>query len=109
MVAVAAEVNSQIAAVALKLAATSVRAVLFAQKNHCSTIGQPFDSANSGNFIQNFITINFFFLLNNWNISYYIWRQLVSIVVCLWQWWWCLKIRSWLIVLGIHSGSMCKH
>lgn len=65
VVAVAAVENSQIAAVEVKLAATSVKAVLFAQKNHCSTIGQPFDSANSKNLMHNFNKINFILLINS--------------------------------------------
>lgn len=65
MVAVAAVVDSQMAAVEVKLAATSVKAVLFAQKSRCLTISQPFDLANSKNFIQTISMINFFSFINN--------------------------------------------
>lgn len=50
MVAVA---DSQMAAAEVQLAATSVKAVLSAPQNHCSTTNQPFDSANSKNLSQN--------------------------------------------------------
>lgn len=81
MVAVAAVVDFQMAAVEVKLAATSVKAVLFAQKNRCSTISQPFDSANSKNFIQIIKKISFIHCINKIERVYYIWRQLISIVV----------------------------
>lgn len=65
-VAAAAVVNYyQMTAVEVKPGAKSVRVVLFARKNHCSTIGQPFDSANSINQIQDFITMKIFFPIIN--------------------------------------------
>lgn len=55
-------VNFQIAVVEVKLEAKSVKAVLSARKNHCSTTGQPFDSANSINVIQILSQLILFFV-----------------------------------------------